>query len=89
METRANLAAGGKGVGKELSARDRWICDKIGPILRDKGLLFVGIDIIGDYLTEINITSPTCIRELDKIYHANISALLFDCIERKLIKTLK
>lgn len=85
-ETRANLAAGGKGVGKELSGRDRWICDKIGPVLRDKGLLFVGIDVIGDYLTEINITSPTCIRELDKIYQTNISAMLFDCIEKKLAK---
>lgn len=80
-ETRANLAAGGTGVGVPLSERDRWICREVGPRLRDQGLRFVGLDVIGDYLTEINVTSPTCIRELDKLYGLNISARLFDAIE--------
>jgi glutathione synthase len=81
-ETRANLAAGGTGVGVPLSERDRWICRQLGPSLRERGLLFVGLDVIGDYLTEINVTSPTCIRELDKLYGLNISALLFEAIEK-------
>lgn len=72
-ETRANLAVGGRGVGVELSERDRWICQQVGPILREKGLLFVGLDVIGDYLTEINVTSPTCIRELDNLYQIDIA----------------
>ncbi len=67
-ETRGNLAAGGRGEGVELSERDRWICSQVGPELRKRGLIFVGLDVIGDYLTEINVTSPTCIRELDRIY---------------------
>lgn len=79
-ETRANLAVGGKGVGVELSARDYWICEQVAPMLREKGLIFVGLDVIGDYLTEINVTSPTCIRELDKQYQINISAKLMDYI---------
>ena len=79
-ETRANLAAGGEGVGIELTDRDRWICDQVAPLLKEKGLIFVGIDVIGDYLTEVNVTSPTCIRELDKQYNINISALLMDWI---------
>ena len=83
-ETRANLAAGGQGEGIPLSERDQWICDQVGPRLREMGLLFVGLDVIGDYLTEINVTSPTCIRELDNIYDLNISALLMDRIEEKL-----
>ncbi|HEX9811108.1 MAG TPA: glutathione synthase [Burkholderiales bacterium] len=82
-ETRANLAAGGTGVGVPLSERDRWICQQLGPTLRERGLLFVGLDVIGDYLTEINVTSPTCIRELDKLYGLNISARLFDAIEKR------
>jgi glutathione synthase len=81
-ETRANLAAGGTGVGVPLSERDRWICAEVGPALRERGLLFVGLDVIGDYLTEINVTSPTCIRELDKLYGLNISARIMDAIER-------
>ncbi|MEO6697411.1 MAG: glutathione synthase [Gammaproteobacteria bacterium] len=81
-ETRGNLAAGGRGVGVPLSPRDRWICEQVGPTLRDKGLLFVGLDVIGDYLTEINVTSPTCVRELDALYGLNISALLLDAIEQ-------
>lgn len=83
-ETRGNLAVGGKGVGIELSARDRWICAEVAPTLVKKGLLFVGLDVIGDYLTEINVTSPTCIRELDQQYGINISAQLFDSIEQRI-----
>jgi len=79
-ETRANLAAGGEGIGIELTKRDRWICEQVAPTLKKKGLIFVGIDVIGDYLTEINVTSPTCIRELDKQYNINISAHLMDWI---------
>jgi glutathione synthase len=82
-ETRGNLAAGATGVGVELNERDRWICAQVGPVLRDKGLLFVGLDVIGDYLTEINVTSPTCIRELDKAYDINISAQLMDVIDER------
>lgn len=83
-ETRGNLAAGGKGVGVELTERDRWICQQVGPVLKQQGILFAGIDIIGDYLTEINITSPTCIRELDQIYSLDIAGDLMRCIEKYL-----
>ena len=79
-ETRGNLAAGGEGIGVPLSERDRWICAQVGPTLREKGLVFVGLDVIGDYLTEINVTSPTCIRELDKIYNLDIAGQLMDAI---------
>ncbi|MBI1423534.1 MAG: glutathione synthase [Gammaproteobacteria bacterium] len=83
-ETRGNLAAGGRGEGVALSERDNWICTQVGPELRKRGLLFVGLDVIGDYLTEINVTSPTCIRELDSIYNLNISATLLDAVEQHL-----
>ena len=83
-EGRANLAAGGTGVGHDLTAREYEICAALAPVLREMGLLFVGLDVIGDYVTEINVTSPTCIRELDKIYQANIASLLWDAVERKL-----
>ena len=83
-EARANLAAGGTGVGHDLTAREHAICAALAPVLREMGLLFVGLDVIGDYVTEINVTSPTCIRELDKIYHANIASLLWNAVERKL-----
>jgi len=79
-ETRANLAAGGEGVGMELTERERWICEQVAPLLKAKGLIFVGIDVIGGYLTEVNVTSPTCIRELDQQFNINISALLMDWI---------
>lgn len=79
-ESRGNLAAGGTGIGVPLSARDQWICAQVGPTLRAKGLLFVGLDVIGDYLTEINVTSPTCVRELDKLYGLNIAGQLLDVI---------
>ncbi len=83
-ETRGNLAAGGTGQGLPLSEQDRWIALQVGPSLRQRGILFAGLDVIGDYLTEINITSPTCIRELDSQFGLNISAQLMDCIEEKL-----
>ncbi|MGY8814321.1 MAG: glutathione synthase [Gammaproteobacteria bacterium] len=84
-ETRGNLAAGGKGKGVELTARDRWICEQVGPTLNKKGLVFVGLDVIGDYLTEINVTSPTCIRELDAIYNIDIGTQLMEAIEKNII----
>jgi len=83
-ETRGNLAAGATGVGVPLTERDRWICAQVGPRLREKGLLFVGLDVIGEYLTEINVTSPTCIRELDRLYGLNISARLLDVIDARM-----
>ena len=83
-ETRGNLAAGGSGVAQELTAKDRWICEQIGPTLREKGLIFVGLDVIGDYLTEINVTSPTCIREIDKAFNLDIAGDLMDCIQARL-----
>ena len=83
-ETRGNLAAGGKGVSQPLTERDQWIAQQIGPILKEKGLLFVGLDVIGDYLTEINITSPTCIRELEEQRNIVIADRLMDVIATKL-----
>ena len=83
-ETRGNLAAGATGIGVPLSERDRWICAQVGPVLREKGLLFVGLDVIGDYLTEINVTSPTCVRELDRLYGLHISVKLMDVIATRL-----
>ncbi len=83
-ESRGNLAAGGKGQGRELTDRDRWICDQVGPTLKEKGLVFVGLDVIGDYLTEINVTSPTCVRELDAEFGLDIGGDLMTCIESKL-----
>lgn len=81
-ENRGNLAAGGNSKGVELSNRDREICEAIAPFLRENGLYFTGIDVIGDYLTEINITSPTCIRELDNIYSIDIARDLMEAIEK-------
>ncbi|HXH03757.1 MAG TPA: glutathione synthase [Candidatus Competibacteraceae bacterium] len=83
-ETRANLAAGGRGVGVPLSARDYWICSQVGPTLRDKGLMFVGLDVIGDYLTEVNVTSPTCARELDAQFGLDIAGQLMEHIAGRL-----
>ena len=83
-ELRGNLAVGGQGVGVELSERDRWICAQVAPTLLEMGLTFVGLDVIGDHLTEINVTSPTCIRELDTIYGLDIGTQLMDAIERQL-----
>ncbi|NOX92302.1 MAG: glutathione synthase [Gammaproteobacteria bacterium] len=83
-ETRGNLAVGGTGVGVELSDRDRWICAQVAPRLKAMGLMFVGLDVIGDFLTEVNVTSPTCIRELDALYGLDIGGQLMDAIERQL-----
>ena len=79
-ETRGNLAAGGTGRAQPLSDRDRWIAEQVGPTLKEKGLLFVGLDVIGDFLTEINVTSPTCIREIDAAYELDIAGQLMDTI---------
>ncbi|MBL4820056.1 MAG: glutathione synthase [Gammaproteobacteria bacterium] len=83
-ETRGNLAAGGSGITRELSEKDRWICEQVGPAVKQKGLLFVGLDVIGDYLTEINVTSPTCVREINKACNLDIAGDLMDCIAGKL-----
>ncbi|MDH4653232.1 glutathione synthase [Pseudomonas sp. JS3066] len=83
-ETRGNLAAGGRGEARPLTDRDREIATAVGPTLREKGLLFVGLDVIGEHLTEINVTSPTCIREIDKAYDTRIGERLMDAIARKL-----
>ena len=80
-EFRGNLAAGGRGEGRPLSERDRWIAAQVGPEMKRRGMLFVGLDVIGDYLTEVNVTSPTCIRELDAQFGINIASGLFDAIE--------
>lgn len=82
-EFRGNLAAGGRGEGRPLTERDRWIAAQVGPEMKARGMLFVGLDVIGDYLTEVNVTSPTCIRELDTQFGLNIAGLLFDAIEAK------
>ena len=79
-ETRGNLAAGGRGEGRPLTDRDRWIAQQVGPELVKRGLNFVGIDVIGDYLTEINVTCPTCIRELDAQFGLDIAGDLIDCL---------
>ena len=85
-ETRGNLAAGGSGEGVDLSKRDLWICEQVGPALREQGLMFVGLDVIGDYMTEINVTSPTCIRELDSLYNADIAGWFLDTVANRLGK---
>jgi len=83
-ELRGNLAAGGRGEGIELTERDHWICQQVAPILREMGLIFVGLDVIGEYLTEINVTSPTCIRELDTQYNLDIGGQLMDAVALRL-----
>ena len=82
-ETRGNLAAGGSGRAQPLSDRDRWIAEQVGPTLVEKGLLFVGLDVIGDYLTEINVTSPTCIREINAAYDCDVAGQLMDVIAQE------
>jgi glutathione synthase len=83
-ENRGNLAAGGRGEGRPLTERDRYICEVVAPVLRARELHFVGLDVIGDYLTEINVTSPTCIRELDQQYKLDIGGQLMDYLIRRL-----
>ncbi len=82
-ESRGNLAAGGSGIVQPLSERDSWIAAEVGPTLREKGFLFVGLDVIGDYLTEINVTSPTCVREIDREQDTRIGERLMDAIARR------
>lgn len=79
-ETRGNLAAGGSGRAQPLSDRDRWIAEQVGPTLVEKGLLFVGLDVIGDFLTEINVTSPTCIREINAAFNCDVAGQLMEAI---------
>ena len=85
-DARGNLAAGARGVGMEITARMRAIAGEVGPVLREKGLIFAGLDVIGDYLTEINVTSPTCVRELDAEFGIDIAGRLMGAIEARLIK---
>ena len=82
-EFRGNLATGGRGEGRPLSDRDRWIASQVGPEMKRRGMVFVGLDVIGDWLTEVNVTSPTCIRELDAQFGLNIAGRLFDAIEAR------
>lgn len=81
-ETRGNIAAGGTGVAMPITERELWIANQVGPRLIEMGILFAGLDVIGDYLTEINVTSPTCIREIDAQFNLNIAGQLMDCIEK-------
>jgi glutathione synthase len=83
-ETRGNLAAGGSGVARELTDRDYWLVSQVAPALKEKGLIFVGLDVIGDYLTEINVTSPTCVRELDQQCGLDIGGQLMECLAARL-----
>ena len=83
-DNRGNLAAGATGIGRPLNERDRWLCQQIGPALRAAGMLFVGLDVIGGYVTEINVTSPTGVRELDRQFKLDIGRLLMEAIERRL-----
>ena len=82
-EFRGNLAVGGRGEGRPLSELDRWIAAQVGPEMKRRGMVFVGLDVIGDSLTEVNVTSPTCIRELDAQFGLNICADLFEAIEAR------
>ena len=83
-DSRGNLVVGARGVGRELTRRDRWLCEQVGPVLKRKGVMFAGLDVIGDYLTEINVTSPTGIRELDRAFDLDIAGLLMQAIEARL-----
>ncbi len=85
-DNRGNLAAGARGIGRPLDERDRWLAAQIGPALAARGMLFVGLDVIGGYVTEINVTSPTGIRELDQQFHIDIGGLLIEAIERRLAR---
>jgi glutathione synthase len=82
-DNRGNLAAGAKGIGRPLDERDRWLCSRIGPVMRERGMMFVGLDVIGGFVTEINVTSPTGIRELSKQFKIDIAGRLIDAILRR------
>ena len=83
-DNRGNLVMGASAEIRELTERDRWICAQVGPELSRRGVMFAGLDVIGDYLTEINVTSPTGIREIEKLAQVNLAATLIECIEREL-----
>ena len=83
-ETRGNLAAGGSGRVQALTKKDLWIAEQVGPALKEKGLIFVGLDVIGDYLTEINVTSPTCIRDITKVSKVPVADQLMDVIQQQI-----
>lgn len=88
-ESRGNLAVGGKGVGQSLSERDKWIAKEVGPELKKRGIIFAGIDVIGEYLTEINVTCPTCIRQLDEQFELDIARELLNAVEISALKLKK
>jgi glutathione synthase len=83
-DNRGNLVAGAEPVVRELTERDQWICAQVGPVLRERGVMFAGLDVIGDYLTEINVTSPTGIRELQKLGGLDVVSTLFDALDARL-----
>ena len=83
-DNRGNLAAGARGIGRPLDDRDRWLCSQIGPVMRERGMMFVGLDVIGGFVTEINVTSPTGIRELQKQFKIDIAGKLVDAVLRRL-----
>ncbi|MNG75309.1 Glutathione synthetase [compost metagenome] len=83
-ETRGNLAAGGRGEARPLSESDWKIARAVAPTLKEKGLIFVGLDVIGDHLTEINVTSPTCAREIEAAFPVSVTGMLMDAIEKRL-----
>ena len=83
-DNRGNLAAGAQGIGRPLDDRDRWLCAQIGPVLRERGMMFVGLDVIGGYVTEINVTSPTGIRELEKQFKVDIAGRFIDAVLARL-----
>ena len=82
-ETRGNLAAGGTGVARELTPRDREIAETLAPLLHAQGLLLVGLDVIGDYLTEVNVTSPTCFQEITEQTGFNVAGMMLDAVEQR------
>ncbi|WP_025733093.1 glutathione synthase [Carnimonas nigrificans] len=86
-EVRGNLAAGGRGVARDLTERDLWLVDQVKASIKAQGLIFVGLDVIGDYITEINVTSPTCLREIDDQKGTDIAGQLMDAIEKRLTRT--
>jgi glutathione synthase len=83
-DNRGNLAAGARGEGRPLSERDRWLCSRIGPVMRERGMLFVGLDVIGGFVTEINVTSPTGIREIEKLHGHDVGGMLVDAVLARL-----
>ncbi len=81
-EFRGNRAAGGRGEGRPISDRDRWIAEQVAPEMKRRGMLFVGLDVIGDYLTEVNVTSPTCFQEITQQTGFNVAGMMLDALER-------